>query len=63
MVNITTTPERRQIARTLVFPPHLSAYVDWESIGRTARELGSHFEVRTAEDDSYTITFFWTYAD
>ena len=59
----TTTPERRQIARVLHFDAILAEYINWDAIGRTARELGAHLEARTHQDSAQTITLFWTYTD
>ena len=65
-VLITTTPERRQVARVLTFPSNLSGvnlalYVNWERIAEQARELGAHWEVRSEQGGALTVTMFWAY--
>jgi hypothetical protein len=56
---ITTTPEARQIAKVLHFPPDLAPYIDWESVARQAREMGANFEARFSDNGSADITLFW----
>jgi hypothetical protein len=60
---VTTPPERRQIADTIEFAARFAQHVNWDSIALKARELGSNFDVRSANDGSLTITFFWTYEE
>ena len=59
---VTTTPEKRQIARVLSFDSAQADFIDWNKIGQLARELAAHFESRT-DRDGITITMFWSYAD
>jgi hypothetical protein len=57
---ITTTPERRQVARVLTFDGDHARYIDWNAIARDAQDLGAHFEARSADDGSVIVTMFWT---
>ena len=63
MTVITAAAEQRQVARTFDFDATLAPYVNWDSIARTARELGAHFEARYGQDGSLTVTMFWAYRD
>lgn len=60
---VITTPEQRQIARTLEFSRTLAPHIDWNSIAQTARELGAHFEARRTDDGACTVTMFWAYPE
>jgi hypothetical protein len=58
---VTTEPERRQIARSLQFDARTAFAIDWNKIAQTARELGAHFEARSANDGAVVVTMFWAY--
>lgn len=53
--------ERRQIAKVLDFPPALAPFIEWQIVAQQARDLGSHFEARFADDGACTVTLFWSY--
>jgi hypothetical protein len=55
---VQSKPEQRQIAKTMDFDAKHAAYIDWNAIALTARELGAHFNVRTSEG-AISIVMFW----
>jgi hypothetical protein len=59
---VTTAPEARQIAKVLEFSAFATPHISWDSIARTARELGANFEARFTDQGACTVTMFWAYA-
>lgn len=60
---IRTESEARQIARVMEIDARHAAYIDWNKVATTARQMGAHFEARTAQDGACTVTFFWAYSE
>jgi hypothetical protein len=60
---VTVPAERHQIARVLEFSETTAWHIDWNSVAKTARELGAHFEARWTDRGACTVTMFWSYAD
>ncbi|MGE0444515.1 MAG: hypothetical protein AB7P99_04750 [Vicinamibacterales bacterium] len=59
---VTTTPERRQVARVLTFTAEASRYVDWNRIASEADELNASFDAKRTPD-GLTVTLYWLVAE
>ncbi len=62
MTIITTTPERRHLAKVLTFPAALAQHIAFDKIAQDATNLGANFDVRYTPE-GVTVTLYWVLAD
>jgi hypothetical protein len=53
--------ERRQVGKTLTFPPDMVPFINWQTLADTRRDLASDLHVTVNADDSLTVVFSWHY--
>lgn len=51
--------ERRQTARTLVFPAELTDYINWERIAQQRLALNCDMDTRIGDGGALVVTLFW----